>query len=38
MTIIKNTKKDSEKKHIKHIKIFLRKKKAKGKKRPEKDT
>ena len=29
MIIIKNTKKDSEKKHVKDIKIFLKKKKRK---------
>ena len=33
----KNTKKSSEKKHVKDIKIFLKKKKAKGDKRPEAD-
>ena len=32
-----STKKDSEKKHAKNVKIFLKKKKTKGKKRPEKD-
>ena len=31
--IIKNIKKDSEKKHVKDIKIFLKKKKIKGKKK-----
>ena len=36
ITIIKNTKKDSEKKHAK--KIFLKKKKTKGEKRPKEDT
>ena len=30
--IIKNTKKDSEKKHMRDIKIFLKKKKTKAKK------
>ena len=35
--IIKKTNKDSEKKHVKDIKIFLRKKKTTGKKIPEKD-
>ena len=30
--IIKNTKKDSERSHVKDIKIFLKKKKTKGKK------
>ena len=33
MNIIKNTKKDSEKKHVKHIKIFLNKKKTKCEKK-----
>ena len=32
--IIKNTKKDSEKKHVKHIKIFVKKKRPKTKKSP----
>ena len=36
--IIKNTKKDSEKKHVKGIEIFLNKKEAKGEKRSEADT
>ena len=31
--IIKNIKNDSEKKHVKDIKIFLKKKKIKGKKK-----
>ena len=31
--VIKNTKKDSEKKHVKDNKIFLQKKKAKGEKK-----
>ena len=35
--MIKNTKKDSEKKHAKDIKIFLKKNKIKGKKRLKKD-
>ena len=35
--IIKNTKKDSEKKHVTDIKIFLKKKKKKGEKRPQKN-
>ena len=38
LTIIKNTKRSSEKKHMKDIKIFLRKKKTKGEKRPGKDN
>ena len=37
MTNIKNTKKDSEKKHTIDIKIFLKKKKTKGEKRLEND-
>ena len=37
MRILKNTKKDCHKKHMKDIKIFLKKKTTKGKKRPEKD-
>ena len=37
INIIKNTKKNSEKKNVKDIKIFLHKKKAKGEKRSEKD-
>ena len=35
--MIKNTKKDSEKKHLKDVKIFLKKKKTKDKRRLEKD-
>ena len=31
----KKTKKSSEKKHVKYIKIFLKKRKEKGEKRPE---
>ena len=34
--MIKITKKDYEKKHVKDIKIFLKNKKIKGKKMPEK--
>ena len=34
---IKNTKKVSEKKHMKDIKIFLKKKMIKGEKKPKKD-
>ena len=33
MTIIKNTKKSSKKKHVKDIKIFLKKKKKTGEKK-----
>ena len=36
-SIIKNTKKDPEKKHVKDIKIFLEKKKTKGEKRFDTD-
>ena len=35
--MIKNTKKDSEKKHVKDMKIFVKKKKIKGVKRLGKD-
>ena len=35
--MIKNTKKDSEMKHVKYIKIFLKKKKSKSQKMHEKD-
>ena len=35
--MIKNTKKDSEKKHVKDIKIFLKKKKTKSEKKSETD-
>ena len=34
INIIKKTKKDSKKKHVKDMKIFLKKKKAKGKNKP----
>ena len=34
----KKTKKSFEKKHVKGIKIFLKKKKTKGEKRPEKEV
>ena len=37
MNIIKNTKKDSKKKHGKNIKNFLKKKKTKGEKRAKED-
>ena len=37
MTIIKSTKKSFEKKQVKEVKIFLRKKKRKNKNRPETD-
>ena len=37
ITIIQNTKKDSEKKYVKEIKIFLKRKKKKGGKRPKRD-
>ena len=37
MNIIKNITRDSEKRHIKDVKIFLKKKKIKGEKRLEKD-
>ena len=37
MNIIKNTKKDSEKKHVKSTKILLKKKKTKTEKRSETD-
>ena len=36
--MIKNTKKNSENKHVKYIKIFLKKKKAKSEKRPKTDV
>ena len=35
--VIKNTKKDSEKKHVKDVKISWKKKKTKGEKRSKKD-
>ena len=37
ITIMKNTKKDSEKKHAKDMKIFLKKKQTKAEKTLEKD-
>ena len=36
-TIIKNTKKNSEKEHVTDIKFFLKKKNTKGEKRSKKD-
>ena len=38
ISINKNTKKDSKKKHLKDIKIFLKEKKTKGEKRSQTDT